>query len=270
MVPRMRVAVGQFTATGDKLENQRRITRLAEAAARKEARLAVFPELAMVDFGPSGGDLRGSAEPLDGPFVENLARLAERLELTVVVGVYESIPGDARVHNTAVVLDPRRGLTAVYRKRNLYDAFGEKESDRIQPGTEDPPLFEIDGFTAAVIVCYDLRFPSYVERIADRGADLLLVPAAWVAGPLKEGHWKVMVQARAIENTIYVAGAGQCGVGYCGMSRIVDPMGVVTASLAEVEGVTSAEVSRERLAGVRARLPLLAQRRTAAGVTTRS
>lgn len=269
-MPLVRVAVAQFSATAEKRENLERIGRLAEAAARAHARLAVFPELAMVDFGPSGGDLQGSAEPLDGRFVENLARLAERLELTVVAGVYESIPGDTHVHNTAIVLDPRRGLVAAYRKRNLYDAFGQRESDKIRPGSDEPPLFELDGFTVGLVVCYDLRFPGFIERIADRGADLLLVPAAWVAGPLKEDHWKVMVQARAIENTIYVAGAGQCGVRYCGLSRIVDPMGVVTASLGEAEGGTSSDASKERIAEVRARLPLLAQRRAAAGVTIRS
>jgi predicted amidohydrolase len=266
----MRVAVAQFSVSNDKAENRKRIGRLAEVAARAGARLAVFPELAMVDFGAAGGDLGGTAEPLDGPFVEGLARLAERLELTLVAGVFETIPGEPRVNNTAVVLDPRRGLVAAYRKRNLYDAFGERESEKIRPGSEEPPLFEVEGFTAALVVCYDLRFPSFIERLGDRGADLLLVPAAWVAGPLKEEHWKVFVQARAIENTIYVAAAGQSGVRYCGLSRIVDPMGVVRSSLGEAEGVTTAEVSMERLAEVRARLPLLVQRRAAAGVPTRS
>jgi predicted amidohydrolase len=266
----MRVAVAQFSVTGDKAENRKRISRLAEEAARAGTRLAVFPECAMVDFGASGGDLHGSAEPLDGPFVESLTRLAERVEMTIVVGIFESIPGEPSVHNTAVVVDPRNGLIAVYRKRNLYDAFGERESDKTRPGSDDPPLFEVDGFTAALVVCYDLRFPSFIEGVADRGADLMLVPAAWVAGPLKEEHWKVLVQARAIENTIYVAGAGQSGVRYCGLSRIVDPLGVINTSLGEAEGVTTADVSKERLAEVRARLPLLAQRRAAAGVTTQS
>jgi len=264
----MRVAVAQFSVSRDKVENQKRISRLAEEAARAGSRLAVFPECAMVDFGASGGDLRGSAEPLDGPFVESLARLAERLELTLVAGIFETIPGEPRIHNTAVVLDPRRGLIAAYRKRNLYDAFGERESEKILPGSEVPPVFEVDGFTTTVVVCYDLRFPSFIECLADRGADLLLVPAAWVAGPLKEDHWKVLVQARAIENTIYVAGAGQSGVRYCGLSRIVDPLGVIRSSLGEAEGVTTAEVAKERLSEVRARLPLLVQRRAAAGITT--
>jgi deaminated glutathione amidase len=79
MVPVMRVAVAQFSVSGDKSENQTRMSRLAEEAARAGTRLAVFPERAMVDLGASGGDLHGSAEPLDGPFVESLARLPERL-----------------------------------------------------------------------------------------------------------------------------------------------------------------------------------------------
>lgn len=133
----------------------------------------------------------------------------------------------------------------------------------MRAGTEDPPVFEVDGFKTTVVVCYELRFPAYIQELADRGADLLLVPAAWVAGPMKEDHWQVMVRARAIENTMYIAGAGMTGVGYCGRSMVVDPLGVVEVGLGEAEGVAVGEVTKERLAKIRARLPLVEQRRAA-------
>jgi deaminated glutathione amidase len=260
----MKVAVAQFSAGMDKAANLARIEGLAERAATAGAQLAVFPEAAMYDFGSSTDDLRSPAESLDGPFVGSLIRLSARLHLAVVVGMFEAIPGDHRVHNTAVIVDPRRGLVAAYRKRHLFDAFGDSESERIRPGGEDPPLLELHGFKVAVAVCYDLRFPGFIERIADRGAELLLVPSAWVAGPLKEEHWSVLLRARAIENTIYLAAAGQTGTSYCGRSSIVDPLGVVMAALGVAEGYVTAEVSEDRLREVRARLPVLAQRRSEA------
>ena len=260
----IKVAVAQFASGADKAMNLEVIGRLASQANRAGARVVVFPEGAMHTFGALTDDLRPAAEPLDGPFVDSLLRLSYRLGIMVAAGVFETIPGDERIYNTAVVIDPRDGIVAAHRKRYLYDAFGEKESDRFRPGTEDAPLLEIDGFKTGVVICYELRFPAYIQQIADQGADVLLVPAAWVAGPLKEEHWTVMCKARAIENTMYLAGAAMSGVGYCARSLVIDPLGVVAAGLAETQGLAVAEISEERLAHARARLPLVEQRRRGA------
>ena len=268
-VPVMNVAVGQFAAGSDKRANLERISALTEEAARRGARLIVCPEGAMHTFGELTDDLSPAAEPLDGRFVSELSRLASRFGLTIVAGMFEAIPGDKRIYNTAVVVEPVHGLVASHRKRYLYDAFNERESDRMRAGDRDMPLVDVEGFKVAVAICYELRFPAFIQQAADSGADLLALPAAWVAGPLKEDHWTITVRSRAIENTMYVAGAGMTGVGYCGRSMIVDPLGILLAGLAEAEGVTVSEVSKERLAKVRARLPLVAQRRVASKVAAR-
>ncbi|MFI5282676.1 MAG: carbon-nitrogen hydrolase family protein [Candidatus Dormibacterales bacterium] len=259
----MRVAVGQFSAGLDKNANLSRISELSAAAAARGARLLVLPEGAMCDFGRATDDLAPLAEALDGPFVQALSALADEHGQTVVAGMFEAIPGASHIYNTAVAIAPRVGLVAVYRKRRLFDAFTDRESDRFQPGAADPPLIEVDGFRVGMVICYELRFPSLFESLADRGADLVLVPSAWVAGPLKEEHWRVLVHARAVDNTVYVAGAAQTGGRYAARSLIVDPFGVEVSAMGEAEGVAVADVSRERLAEIRARLPLLSQRREA-------
>jgi predicted amidohydrolase len=257
----MKVAVAQFSAGNDKDANLRSIAGLAGQAAKAGAQVVVFPEAAMRDFGARTDDLASDAEPTDGQFTTELRRLAGHHGLTIVAGMFEAIPGDHRIYNTLVVVDRQGGLTTTYRKRHLYDAFGDKESARMKAGEEDPPLIELQGFAVAVAICYDIRFPAFIGRLADRGADVLLLPSAWVAGPLKETHWNVLARARAIDNTMYVAAAGQTGAAYCGQSLIVDPLGVVVAGLGEAEGVAVAEISHERLKLARARLPLVAQRR---------
>jgi predicted amidohydrolase len=261
----MRIAVAQFGAGMSKPANLERIAALSRAAAEAGARLVVFPEGAMCDFGTKTDDLHPLAEPLDGRFVQTLSELAARLALTVVAGMFESIPGDQLVYNSAVVVDPADGLVGVYRKRHLFDAFGEIESERFRAGGEDPLQVVVDGYRAAVVVCYDMRFASFIEGAADQGAELLIAPAAWVAGPLKEEHLSVVARARALDNTVYVAVAGQCGILYTGRSVIVDPLGAMVAGLGDAEGIAVADVSRERLQAARDRLPVLAQRRAAQG-----
>lgn len=263
----MRVAVAQFSAGMSKPANLERIAKLTAQAAESGARLVVFPEAAMCDFGQKTDNLHSVAEPLDGRFVTTLSELATRHRTTVVAGMFESIPGDHLVHNSAIVVNPIKGLAGTFHKRHLFDAFGELESERFRAGTEDPLQIEVDGYRVAVIICYDMRFASFIERAADHGADLLLAPAAWVAGPLKEEHLSVVARARALDNTMYVAVGGQAGVAYTGRSVIVDPLGAQIAGLGDAEGVAVADISHERLAEARTRLPLLAQRQAAGLVT---
>ena len=259
----MRIAVAQLSAGMSKPANLERITTLAAQAADSGARLVVFPEAAMCDFGEKTDDLHAVAEPLDGRFATTLSELAARHRMTVVAGMFESIAGERLIYNSAVVVDPTKGLVGTFHKRHMFDAFGEVESERFRAGAEDPLQIEIDGFRAAVVICYDLRFASFIERAADQGADLLLAPTAWVAGPLKEEHLTVVARARALDNTMYVAVGGMAGAAYTGRSVIVDPLGAQIAGLGEGEGVAIADISHERLKAARKRLPVLAQRRAA-------
>ena len=106
-----------------------------------------------------------------------------------------------RPYNTLVVVD-RDGLRASYRKIHLYDSFGYKESDRLLAGPVEPVLVDVGGFRVGLMTCYDLRFPELARELVSRGAELLVVPSAWVAGPAKVDHWRTLATARAIENTV--------------------------------------------------------------------
>lgn len=267
---RSKVAVLQFAAGPDKTENLESVRRLFDLLHRRDGTsvesappdLVVLPEATMREFGPPGDPLAPHAEPLDGPFVQTLAKLARSTETNVVAGVFERGDGE-RVYNTLVVLDRRGELVETYRKVHLYDAFNYLESDRLIPGTEEPPIVDdlLPGLHVGLITCYDLRFPEITRSLIDRGADVVVVPAAWVAGPLKENHWTTLVRARAIENTCYVVACDQCGRTCSGNSMVVDPQGVVVASLGEQEDVLTAELDTARIRAVRQTNPSLSNRR---------
>jgi predicted amidohydrolase len=106
-------------------------------------------------------------------------------------------------------------------------------------------------------ICYDLRFPELFRDLALRGADAVVVPSAWYAGPLKEEHWLTLLQARAIENTMYVGGANLCGPPFAARSAVFDPFGVMLAGAGEGEALVSAQLNRGRIDEVRTKLPSL-------------
>ena len=259
----MRIALGQLAATVRKEENLELGRRAIRDARAGGADLLLLPEVFMAFLPPRSGITPASvAEPLDGPFVTALAGEARAHNLYVGCGVWETAAGErTRAHNTALLLGPDGSLLLPYRKTHMYDAFSYRESDLSVPGERGPRTVRTPLGRFGLLVCYELRFPELARMLAVEGADVILLPSAWIAGPLKEAHWATLIAARAIENTVFVAAADQAGEHRAGGSRLVDPMGVVLAGGGEADGLVFGDVELERIAEVREKLPSLRQRR---------
>jgi predicted amidohydrolase len=257
-----RIAVGQFSATQDVADNREQVARLVGDAAELDAALVVLPEYSSFTPPRFDGSIVDHAEPLDGPFATTVCDLARRHGIAVVVGMIEQLAGSSKVHNTLLMVDPDGTLSTTYRKVHLYDAHGVRESEWIvagEPGSA--ATMDLDGLRIGAQTCYDLRFPEATRVLVDAGAEVVVVPAQWVPGPRKEDHWTTLLRARAIENTVYVAAAGQSAPTGSGCSMVIDPMGVVAAGLGDRVGVAAAPVDRERIEQVRSANPVLAARR---------
>ncbi|HEY0118517.1 MAG TPA: carbon-nitrogen hydrolase family protein [Cellulomonas sp.] len=259
--PAVRVAVAQVEVGADRAANRAAAAAAVDDAARVRSDLVVLPEYA------SAYDRLGVgvhlAEPLDGPFVGTLRERAAATGVAVIAGT--SLPcDDPRLAVNAVVAIAGDGAIAgVYRKVHLYDAFGTRESDVLEAGPADaePLVLPVGAVTVGVLTCYDLRFPESARRVVDAGADVLVVPAAWVDGPLKAMQWRALAVARAIESTAAVVAVGMAGRGVTGRSLVVGPDGVVLLELGEEPALAWADLDPGRIAEVRATNPSLANRR---------
>lgn len=255
------VAVAQFAPTADQVENLALIAELVDRAADRGARVVVLPEYSSYFVQPFDETLAAHAEGVDGPFVEGLTRIAQARGVHVVAGLLERGRDGQRVRNTVVAVGAD-GVEAAYRKLHLYDAFGQRESDWVEPGEiGEPETFEVDGVRFALMTCYDVRFPEVARLLADTGAHGILVAAEWVRGPLKEHHWRTLLHARAIENTLYVVAADHPPPLGVGASMIVDPQGVEIAAIGTGSDVAVAWLETEAVDRVRTVNPALALRR---------
>ena len=254
MTDQLRVRVHQWASGLDPAANRERLAR----GVAPGADLVVFPEAFARDFGEAGSDVSAYAEPLDGPFAHEVARAADAASSTVVAGMFEVSEDPARPYNTLVVAGAGK---AAYRKIHLYDSFGYRESERLTGGTPEPVVVEVAGWQVGLMTCYDLRFPELARRLVDRGAEVIVLPAAWVAGPRKVDHWRTLVRARAIENTVFIAAAAQSAPRYCGHSMVVDPLGDVLAEAGEGDEIVSATIDRAVLEEARRTNPSLVNRR---------
>ncbi|HBM3227353.1 TPA: deaminated glutathione amidase [Klebsiella oxytoca] len=257
----MLVAAGQFAVTPDWTVNAQTCVSMMRQAGERGATLLVLPE-ALLARNDADADLSvKSAQQLDGGFLQLLLAESENSPLTTVLTLH--VPSaEGRATNTLVAL--RHGkIIAQYQKLHLYDAFNIQESRLVDAGQQIPPLIEVDGMRVGLMTCYDLRFPELALSLALSGAQLIVLPAAWVKGPLKEHHWATLLAARALDTTCYIVAAGECGTRNIGQSRIVDPLGMTIAGAGEQPQLIFAELSTDYIQQVRERLPVLQNRRFA-------
>lgn len=219
-----------------------------------EADLIVLPELFAVGFTMS----RDVAERPDGPTTAWLARTAARKGCFVGGSVPVVLEGADRPSNVFTLAAPD-GTVHRYAKQH---PFSYAEEDRHYAPGHAHVVVDVRGVRTALTVCYDLRFvESYWPIAAD--VDLYLVVASWPSA--RREHWRTLLRARAIENQAYVCGVNRVGSGggldYRGDSCLIDPMGEIVVSAADVETVLVADVDPAVVAKVRADLPFMDDRR---------
>jgi predicted amidohydrolase len=202
-----------------------------------------------------------------------LAQRARRHGIYIHGGsIYEKRPGDPGMYNTTVVLDPTGEIIARYSKIHMYDVVLDgvaeyQESASVTPGNEIA-ITEIDGIAVGLTICYDLRFPELFRILALRGAQAIMLPAAFTLMTGKD-HWEPLIRARAIENELYMIAPAQWGTHppgkWCyGRSMVVDPWGTVVSTVSDGVGIANATVEPSRVEAVRRQIPSLANRRPGA------
>jgi deaminated glutathione amidase len=265
MTETFKAACIQNCATPDVHHDIEVLSRLVERAAAEGAKLIGLPEYCAGLDTKDGQLFPFSAPEADHPAIPAMARLAQKHAAWILIGSIGVRSPDRRVFNRSLMLDPRGQVVARYDKIHMFDVdLGEghsyRESATIAPGKEAVLAPSIGG-PLGMSICYDLRFASLYRTLAQAGAHILAIPAAFtrITG---EAHWHILHRARAIENGAYVfapcqygtlAGGSEC----FGHSLIVDPWGRILADGGDGEGICIADIDISEVKRTRARIPSL-------------
>lgn len=241
----MRIACFQGPEHADTPEgNIALLERVAEKACAGGAALVVAPELFLTGYAIGADAARRLAEPIDGTSIRAARHIAREKKVALAFGFPERA-GDA-VYNTAIVIGADGTVLASYRKTHL---FGDVDREQFSDSLMAPGLFEIGGFKAGLLICYDVEFPENVRAHALNGADLVIVPTALMQ-PF-DVVAKTIVPARAYENQVFLAYVDRCGsegqFDYCGLSCVVGPDGSDLARAGRGEELIFADLDRAQL-----------------------
>lgn len=177
---------------------------------------------------------------------------------------------DGKIANRGFVIDDQGQIRAKYDKIHLFDVdlpTGEswRESAVYRGGSEAVVIEGTPVGRLGLTICYDVRFPALFASLAEAGAQVISVPAAFTV-PTGRAHWDVLLRARAIEAGVFVVAAAQSGMHEDGRqtyghSLAVDPWGEVLLDMVDSSGVAVCELELERIGQVRGRIPALTHRR---------
>lgn len=261
---RVIVAAIQMTSTEDWEANLKKAEELIGSAADRGARIVALPE--NFAFLRSDGDEISFKQTLDGEILAKMKTTAAKHRIHLLCGtIPEAIPESRQVYNTSVLLDPHGEILSAYRKIHLFDVRLEgravfQESAFVRSGIE-VVCAETEYGKMGLTVCYDLRFPELFRILTLMGSRIIFVPSAFTEFTGRD-HWQVLLQARAIENQVYIIAPAQFGAhsqkrrSY-GRSMIVDPWGSILACAPDQEGPVFAEVDFQLQDRIRKELPCL-------------
>lgn len=266
----MKIAAIQMRSGLDPEANFLALVPLLTEAAAQGVDYVLTPEVTMI-FPENRDQLRSVAAPFEGhPQLAKVGELAKRLGLHIHIGSLPVPLEDGRFANRSVLFGPDGAQLATYDKIHLFDAdiagLNAYRESATYKGGEEAVTAPLAPFTLGFSICYDMRFPKLYNALANAGASLIAVPAAFTV-PTGQAHWHVLLRARAIETGSYVIAAAQGGNhangrATYGHSLIVDPWGKVIAELDHDEpGILVAEIDPQAVVEARQRIPALANAR---------
>jgi len=269
----MKVSLVQMNSISDKAANIAAARALIERAVAEEAPdWILLPE--QFDWaGGSRAEKLANAEALPGgPAYAMAQELAQRHRVFIHAGsIMERIDDGGRIHNTSVVFNRQGEEIARYRKIHLFDVTtpdgaSYQESATVKAG-DAVVTYDCEGVTIGCSICYDLRFPDLFQALAEKGSQIIALPAAFTLQTGKD-HWEVLLRARAIETETYVCASAQTGSFSTGNeqrftyghSLVADPWGHVVAKASEGIGLVSARLDMGQVARARSLIPVARHR----------
>lgn len=261
---KVKIACIQNRATDDLLANIEDAADLVRKAYDDGAELICSAEFfSYLNLDEQGLDVSPFEED-QHPSLAAFQKLSQELGAWLLLGSIAVYDSQGKKRNRSILLNPDGDITARYDKIHMFDVNlpnGEvyRESDVFNPGDE-AVLAELPWGSMGLTVCYDLRFPHLYRTLAQAGASILTVPAAFTR-TTGQAHWHVLLRSRAIETGCYVVAPCQYGdhgkAKTYGHSLIIDPWGRILADGGEGRGYIISEIDLDEVSKVHRMIPAL-------------
>ncbi|RLL43757.1 carbon-nitrogen family hydrolase [Oceanobacillus piezotolerans] len=254
----MKIAIVQMDIIfGEPEKNFAHVEQYIKEAAKENVDVIVLPE--MWNTGYALERLDELADQNGEKTQDLISRLAQVHQVNIVAGSVSTKKEDG-FYNTMYIANRNGEIIADYDKAHLFKLMDEHKY--LNPG-QKMNVFEIDGIKCGGMICYDLRFPEWTRKHTLSGAQVMFIPAEWPKARID--HWKILLQARAIENQCFIVAVNRVGAdpnnAFNGHSMVIAPWGDLLICNKTEEGIFYTELDINQVSRVRKEIPVYEDRR---------
>ena len=173
--------------------------------------------------------------------------------------------GQKKLVNRSFLIDSYGKIKSYYDKIHMFDVkINQKENYKESQSFKSGKKIILSQFLNTkfgLTICYDLRFPKLFRKLAKKGAEVILMPAAFTV-PTGKAHWEILVRARAIENNVYVIATNMCGTHHTnrktyGHSVLINPWGKIINKAYKKQRILNTEIDLIEVTQSRKKIPSL-------------
>jgi len=257
----MKIALAQIMPKFmDVAYNEEKMKEMIIKAGNKKADIIVFPETFSTgyNFSYMKDNIYKLGEQTTKTTISLATKLAKKYDIYIIIPII--FKDDNKLYNAAIIINNKGKIINKYYKNHLWD----EEQIYFSYGNNDYKVYDTPFGKFGVIICYDVDFPETSRTLALKGADIVFVPSAWAS--THRHLWDVFLPARALENTVYIAGINLTGdngnLHFFGNSKVFDPTGkLIKEAKEDIEEILYCEIDTSIISKIRKDFPYLKERR---------
>ncbi|MDD3593446.1 MAG: hypothetical protein PHX18_02345 [Candidatus Gastranaerophilales bacterium] len=231
---------------GNQVKNYQTVSKMLRENVDFKPDVVILPELFIT--GLDYDHIPETAQNTIGPISTFLSGIAEKYNTNIIGGSFFEKTHEGKFYNTTLVLNRKGEIISKYRKIHTFSHCGSTEGKFVSNGV-DTKIVDIEGIKYALAICYDLRFPEQFRKMAQDGAEIFVVPAAWGAERLE--HWILLNRVRALENLCCLVSCGACCNNFAGHSMAVNPWGDIIIQAEDKQTALRITVDVEEIKKIR-------------------
>ena len=256
----------QFEAKSTPFKNAEQLQKLFEKTKKFKPNLICTPECSNIITNDINYLRKNSTFENDCPIIKMAKLYAKENNVNINIGsLLLKIKNQKKLVNRSYFINTKGKIAKTYDKIHMFDVNINKkethrESDTFHAGS-NIVLFNIDKIKIGFTICYDLRFPNLFRKLTKKGAQIILMPAAFTV-PSGRAHWEVMLRSRAIENSLFIVATDMCGTHHTnrktyGHSILVNPWGKIISKAKLRPKILNTIINLDEIKNARNKIPAI-------------
>ena len=263
---KIKISQIQFEAKSTPAENATLLKKYFDKTKKFDPDLICTPECSNIITNNIDYLKKNTTFEKDCPVINMVKLFAKENNVNINIGsLLLKVKNKKKLVNRSYLINNKGVIVKKYDKIHMFDVNISKkethrESDTFEAG-KNIGLLNINKINIGFTICYDLRFPNLFRKLAKRGAQIILMPAAFTV-PSGKDHWEVMLRSRAIENSLFLVATDMCGTHHAnrktyGHSLLVNPWGKIIAKAKTKPKILNTNINLEEVEHARNKIPAI-------------